>query len=72
MPNNITKISETEIGVPKVDVISKDQLRADIADLNNRKSQILENLAEVDIKISEKQTLLDEANALDVKFSEEI
>ena len=72
MPNNITKISETEIGVPKVDVISKDQLRADIADLNNRKSQILENLTEVDIKISEKQTLLDEANALDVKFSEEI
>ena len=72
MPNNITKISETEIGVPKVEVISKDQLRNTITDLTNRKTQILENLADVQSMIDAQQALLDEADALEVKFSKEL
>ena len=72
MPNNITKISETEIGVQKVDVISKDQIRNELTELNNQLLQILDNKIDVEAKIAQKQSLLDEADALNVKFSEEI
>lgn len=71
MPN-ITKISETEIGVPKVEVISKDQIRADLNNLRSRLTQLSDNTSEVQSEIDKLEILLGEADSLDVKFSEEV
>jgi len=72
MPNNVTKVSETEIGIPKVDVVSKDRLRADLNDVNNRLAQLNDSVIEAQAEKSRIESLLDEADALEVKFSEEV